>query len=41
MSNLNFSLLPWQQEVFADKTRFKVIAAGDDAVSHAYQPLPS
>ncbi len=28
MSDLNFSLLPWQQEVFADKTRFKVIAAG-------------
>ena len=28
MSDLNFSLLPWQQEVFADNTRFKVIAAG-------------
>ena len=28
MSDLNFSLLPWQQEVFADTTRFKVIAAG-------------
>ena len=28
MSNLNFSLLPWQQEVFTDTTRFKVIAAG-------------
>ena len=28
MSDLNFSLLPWQQEVFADKTRFKVVAAG-------------
>ncbi len=28
MSDLNFSLLPWQQEVFADPTRFKVIAAG-------------
>ena len=28
MSDLNFSLLPWQQEVFADKTRFKVIPAG-------------
>jgi phage terminase large subunit-like protein len=28
MSDLNFPLLPWQQEVFADKTRFKVIAAG-------------
>lgn len=25
---LNFSLLPWQQEVWADATRFKVIAAG-------------
>jgi phage terminase large subunit-like protein len=28
MSDLNFSLLPWQQEVFADNTRFKVVAAG-------------
>jgi hypothetical protein len=28
MADLNFPLLPWQQEVFADKTRFKVIAAG-------------
>ena len=28
MSDLNFSLLPWQQEVFTDTTRFKVIAAG-------------
>ena len=28
MSNLNFQLLPWQQEVYKDPTRFKVIAAG-------------
>lgn len=28
MADLNFQLLPWQQEVFADKTRFKVVAAG-------------
>ena len=28
MSDLNFSLLPWQQEVFVSDTRFKVIAAG-------------
>jgi hypothetical protein len=28
MADLNFSLLPWQQEVFKDSTRFKVIAAG-------------
>jgi predicted phage terminase large subunit-like protein len=28
MADLNFSLLPWQQTVFTDKTRFKVIAAG-------------
>jgi predicted phage terminase large subunit-like protein len=28
MADLNFSLLPWQQEVFKDKTRFKVVAAG-------------
>lgn len=28
MADLNFSLLPWQQEVFADKTRFKIVAAG-------------
>ena len=28
MSDLNFSLLPWQQTVFTDKTRFKVVAAG-------------
>ena len=26
--NLDISLLPWQQDVWADKTRFKVIAAG-------------
>ena len=26
--NLNFELLPWQKEVFQDKTRFKVIVAG-------------
>jgi predicted phage terminase large subunit-like protein len=26
--NLDISLLPWQQEVWADPTRFKVIAAG-------------
>jgi phage terminase large subunit-like protein len=28
MSDLNISLLDWQQEVWADPTRFKVIAAG-------------
>ena len=28
MSDLNFSLLPWQETVFKDPTRFKVIAAG-------------
>ena len=28
MADLNFSLLPWQQQVFAEKTRFKVVAAG-------------
>ena len=28
MSNLDISLLPWQEEVWADSTRFKVIAAG-------------
>ncbi len=28
MAELNFALLKWQQEVFKDKTRFKVIAAG-------------
>lgn len=28
MSNLNVELLPWQQEVFNDETRFKVVAAG-------------
>ena len=28
MADLNFSLLPWQQEVFKDTTRFKVVAAG-------------
>lgn len=28
MADLNFSLLKWQQEVFKDTTRFKVIAAG-------------
>ena len=28
MSELNFALLKWQQEVFKDHTRFKVVAAG-------------
>lgn len=28
MTQLNFSLLKWQQDVFKDPTRFKVIAAG-------------
>ena len=28
MADLNFGLLPWQQTVYMDKTRFKVIAAG-------------
>jgi predicted phage terminase large subunit-like protein len=28
MSELNVELLPWQQEVFSDKTRFKIVAAG-------------
>ena len=28
MSDLNISLLPWQQQVWEDDTRFKVIAAG-------------
>ena len=27
-TNLEISLLPWQQEVWSDPTRFKVIAAG-------------
>ena len=28
MTSLNFQLLKWQQKVFQDKTRFKVVAAG-------------
>ena len=28
MSELNFKLLKWQQEVFKDTTRFKIVAAG-------------
>ena len=28
MSDLNVELLPWQQEVFGDSTRFKIVAAG-------------
>ena len=28
MADLNVSLLSWQQDVFADPTRFKVVAAG-------------
>lgn len=28
MSELDIKLLPWQQEVFNDKTRFKLVAAG-------------
>ena len=28
MTDLKVELLPWQQEVFEDSSRFKVIAAG-------------
>jgi predicted phage terminase large subunit-like protein len=28
LSDLNVELLPWQQEVFGDPTRFKIVAAG-------------
>ena len=28
MADINFQLLPWQQDVYKDPTRFKVIAAG-------------
>lgn len=28
MTSLNFELLPWQQEVYKDPTRFKVVVAG-------------
>ena len=28
MTDLNVQLLPWQQEVYSDQTRFKVVAAG-------------
>ena len=28
MSDVHFQFLPWQEQVFADPTRFKVIAAG-------------
>jgi phage terminase large subunit-like protein len=28
MTSLNFELLPWQKDVYKDKTRFKVIVAG-------------
>jgi hypothetical protein len=28
MADLNFSLLPWQEQVFKDTSRFKVVAAG-------------
>ena len=28
MTSLNFQLLNWQQKVFSDKTRFKIVAAG-------------
>ena len=28
MADLNFQLLPWQENVFKDKSRFKVVAAG-------------
>jgi predicted phage terminase large subunit-like protein len=28
LTDLNVQLLPWQQKVFADETRFKVVAAG-------------
>ena len=28
MTDLNIQLLPWQQDVWNDKTRFKIVAAG-------------
>jgi len=28
MTDLNIELLPWQQEVWGDTTRFKIVAAG-------------
>ena len=28
MSEIDIKLLPWQQEVWEDKARFKVVAAG-------------
>ena len=28
MTELNIELLPWQQEVWNDETRFKIVAAG-------------
>jgi phage FluMu gp28-like protein len=28
LTELNVELLPWQQDVFGDKTRFKIVAAG-------------
>ena len=28
MANLNLSLTPWQEQVFQDEARFKVVAAG-------------
>lgn len=28
MPDLNVELLPWQEKVFEDKTRFKIVAAG-------------
>ena len=28
MTDLNIELLPWQQEVWTDDTRFKIVAAG-------------
>ena len=28
MTDLNIELLPWQQDVWADDTRFKIVAAG-------------
>ena len=28
MANIDLSLIPWQQEVYEDSSRFKVVAAG-------------
>jgi len=36
VSDLNISLLPWQQEVWEDDTRFKIVAGWSDGADYRF-----